>query len=267
MLKAFLLLLIMQNPSPNPNAYNACQNSPQQSQGQIPPFCAKLIVIKDVQGGTASPSDFTLSVTGTSVSQTTFRGSSSGTTVVLAPGSYQINEVSGPPGYIQGHTHHRCDVGTISAGQTIVCRIINIFNPPDTQPPQVLSFTIQPSTVSMSNGNPPGTITITAHLTDQTGVGPTPAQVQSGSGFTGAGIFIQSECDESPGFFQALPLHLVSGTLQDGVWQATFTFPASALNVSHSCNPNILAFEIGGLVQDTLGNQGGMGLQFVVLTS
>ena len=121
----------------------------------------------------------------------------------------------------------------------------------------------------MSSGNPPGTITITAHLTDKTGVGPTPEQVQSGSGFTGAGVFIQDECGGSPGFFQAVPLHLVSGTPQDGVWQATFTFPATALNVDHFCNTN-LAFEIGGLVQDTLGNQAGIqnqvGLQFVILT-
>jgi hypothetical protein len=80
-----------ENPPPNPNAYNACQNSPQQSQGQIPPFCGKLIVTKLVQGGTASPSDFVLSVTGNRVSQTTFKGSSSGTTIVLAPGSYQNN--------------------------------------------------------------------------------------------------------------------------------------------------------------------------------
>src|SRR5690242_10040636 len=47
-----------QNPSST-----ACGQSPQQSQGQIPPFCAKLIVVKLVDnrlGGTAAPSDFTL---------------------------------------------------------------------------------------------------------------------------------------------------------------------------------------------------------------
>ncbi len=33
------------NPSPNPNASIACHNSPEQSQGQIPPFCGQLIEI------------------------------------------------------------------------------------------------------------------------------------------------------------------------------------------------------------------------------
>lgn len=232
------------NPSPNPNGYNACQNYPQQSQGQIPPFCAKLIVIKNVIGGIASPSDFTLSVAGNMQSQTPFQGSSSGTTIILAPGSYQITEVGGPSGYVQVHGRHRCDIGTIAAGQTITCTITNIF-----ASPQVLSFTAVPSVVSLSSG---GTITISAHVTDAAGI-------------QRVGVFIQDECGGSPGFFQALTLPLVSGTPQDGIYQATFTFPSSALNVNHFCDPN-LAFQIGGIAVDTLGNQVGLPLQGVILT-
>jgi hypothetical protein len=58
----------------------------------LPP--AMLIVIKQVQGGTASPSHFTIHVTGDLVdpSQSTFPGSSSGTGVFVHQGSYQVTE-------------------------------------------------------------------------------------------------------------------------------------------------------------------------------
>src|SRR5215208_8084195 len=56
----------------------ACTN-PRNTQEKDPKFCAHLIVIKNVAGGTAQPSDFTISATSTSKdspSPGTFQGSS-----------------------------------------------------------------------------------------------------------------------------------------------------------------------------------------------
>ena len=77
-------------------------------------------------------------------------------------------------------------------------------------------------------------------------------------------VFIQDECGGSPGFFISFELPLVSGTSKDGIYQSTFTFPESALGVNHFCNPN-LAFQIGGVVTDTLGNGKGLPLIGVIL--
>ena len=55
----------------------------------------KLTVIKNVindHGGTAAPSDFTMTVTGTNVSPGSFPGASSGTTVGLDAGVYTVTE-------------------------------------------------------------------------------------------------------------------------------------------------------------------------------
>src|SRR5919112_254268 len=55
-----------------------------------PKFCSYLIVVKNVQGGTATPSQFTIQVAGNNPSPGTFQGSSSGTTVSLGQGSYRV---------------------------------------------------------------------------------------------------------------------------------------------------------------------------------
>lgn len=119
---------------------------------------------------------------------------------------------------------------------------------PDTEAPNVLSFTAEPFRVSFSGG---GTITITAHVTDATGV-------------QRVGVFVQDECGGSPGFFQSFELSRISGTSTGGTYQASFTFPESALNVNHFCNTN-LAFQIGGIVSDILGNGRGLPLTGVIL--
>jgi hypothetical protein len=144
--------------------------------------------------------------------------------------------------------------GSIVAGETTTCTITNSFTPPpDTQPPQVLSFTISPMRVSLSSG---GTITIAVHVTDQTGV-------------ELVGAFIQDQCGVGPGFFQSLQLPLVSGTAQDGVYQATFTFTQSAYDrILPYCSSNgDVYFQSSGIAIDTLGNTRGLPLiEFVTLT-
>jgi hypothetical protein len=66
-----------------------------------------------------------------------------------------------------------------------------------------------------------------------------------------------------PGFFQPLQLPLVSGTAQNGIYQATFTFTQSAYDrilPYYSLNNIDTYFESGGLAIDTLGNLDGLPL-------
>jgi hypothetical protein len=86
----------------------------------------KLTVIKHVvndNGGRADADDFTMSVTGTDVSPTSFAGAESpGTEVGLDAGSYSVNE-SGPGGY-QRSDSGEC-TGSIGIGETKTCTITN----------------------------------------------------------------------------------------------------------------------------------------------
>jgi hypothetical protein len=221
---------------------------------------------------------FAITVSGNNPNPSNFKGTSTQTEVTIGPGNYQISEtadssvntlisqletnlgadISGSQSTFNGACTKQGNdfaTGIIAEGETQICTINNAFRvesvtgpPVDTQPPNVLSFTAEPFRVSFSSG---GTITITAHVTDATGV-------------QRVGVFIQDECGGSPGFFQSFELTRVSGTATDGIYQATFTFPESALNVNHFCNPN-LAFQIGGVVSDTLGNGRGLPLIGVIL--
>ena len=85
----------------------------------------KLIVIKHVvnnNGGVSVASDFTMTVTGSSVSPGSFPGSESGTTVGLNAGSYSVGE-SGPPLYVRSDSAD-CS-GTIGIGQVKTCTVTN----------------------------------------------------------------------------------------------------------------------------------------------
>lgn len=85
----------------------------------------QLTVIKHVindNGGTKSAGDFTMNVTGTNVSKTTFAGSETGVTVTLDQGAYSVDE-SAMTGYAKLLSAD-CS-GTISIGQTKTCTITN----------------------------------------------------------------------------------------------------------------------------------------------
>jgi hypothetical protein len=94
--------------------------------GSLTTQLATLHVIKHVvndNGGSASAADFTMSVTGTSPSPSSFPGAESpGTTVTLGPGSYNVTE-TGPSGYT-GSFSADCS-GTIAAGETKTCTVTN----------------------------------------------------------------------------------------------------------------------------------------------
>jgi hypothetical protein len=86
----------------------------------------KLIVIKHVindNGGTATASAFTMSVTGIAANPASFPGAESpGTNVALNAGSYNVTE-SGPTGYTASSTPS-C-TGSIAVGQTKTCTFTN----------------------------------------------------------------------------------------------------------------------------------------------
>ena len=103
-----------------------------------------LVVVSDVvndEGGTAVPSDWTMTVTGPDRVPASFRGAGSpGTTMPLAPGAYAVS-ASGPVGY---STIAGADcTGMIAAGETKTCTIGNDDEaaPPPSGPCIVLSET------------------------------------------------------------------------------------------------------------------------------
>lgn len=84
-----------------------------------------LTVIKHVandHGGALEASDFTMNVTGTQVSDSSFPGSETGTTVTLDAGAYSVTE-DGPAGYT-GSPDNGCS-GSIGIGQSATCIITN----------------------------------------------------------------------------------------------------------------------------------------------
>jgi hypothetical protein len=89
------------------------------------PTPATLHIIKTVindDGGTAAASDFTINVSGTNVSLSSFAGSEDGVDVTLDAGSYAVTETS-LPGYAQSGSVD-CS-GTIAEGETKTCTITN----------------------------------------------------------------------------------------------------------------------------------------------
>jgi hypothetical protein len=104
------------------------------------PPTGTVTVFKQVVGGTAQPSDFTMRVEGNNPSPSTFQGSSSGTTVTLGQGSYQVTETTVADDYTPSFSSG-CS-GTISAAQTQTCTVTNTFTPPTTTP-TVFCFTVE----------------------------------------------------------------------------------------------------------------------------
>ena len=89
-----------------------------------------LIVIKQVvndNGGTKTPADFTMTITGVTVQgSSTFAGSEAGTNKTVDPGTYDVTE-TGPLGYTA--TFSAGCSGTIAAGQTKTCTVVNDDKP------------------------------------------------------------------------------------------------------------------------------------------
>src|SRR5215216_3555988 len=86
-------------------------------------------------GGDKKPSDFTITVNGNNPTPSSFAGSSSGTTITINEGSYNVKEEEGPyisPDYVPGRytpSYSSKCAGTIQAGETVSCTISNKYNP------------------------------------------------------------------------------------------------------------------------------------------
>jgi hypothetical protein len=90
-------------------------------------FLNVITKVDNNKGGTAKPSDFTISVSGKSPSPKSFSGSSSGTSVTLNAGKYKVT-ASGPTGYTTKYSSG-CS-GTASGGAPIKCTISMSFSTP-----------------------------------------------------------------------------------------------------------------------------------------
>jgi YVTN family beta-propeller protein len=103
-----------------------------------PPIATgKIIVIKRVindGGGTKSPSDFIITINGNNPTPSSFAGSSSGTTITINKGKYNVTEEGSDisndyvPGFYTPNYSSDC-AGTIQGGDTVSCTITNKYNP------------------------------------------------------------------------------------------------------------------------------------------
>lgn len=123
----------------------------------IPFLGCRLTVIKEVQGGTATSSDFDIHIlrSGVDVTGSPFAGSWTGTTFELGEGFYTVTESGGPDGYtpqFSGACDSEGRVG-LTLSSEAVCRITNVFTatstPPDT------STTTPPTGGGGGEDNPP----------------------------------------------------------------------------------------------------------------
>jgi YVTN family beta-propeller protein len=103
-----------------------------------PVTTGKIIVITKVNnegGGDKKPSDFTITINGNDPTPSSFAGSSSGTTITVNEGSYNVKEEEGPyisPDYVPGRytpSYSSECTGTIQADETVTCTISNKYNP------------------------------------------------------------------------------------------------------------------------------------------
>ncbi len=101
-----------------------------------------LIVIKNVVGGAKSPSDFQISVDGTSPSPASFPGNSEGTIVTMQPGGYDVSE--GEDVHYAASYSADCKDGTLAYGDTKTCTITNTRKPSSIEIEKVASPTSVP---------------------------------------------------------------------------------------------------------------------------
>ena len=107
------------------------------SEPSPPVTTANIIVTKKVineGGGDKKPSDFTITVDGNNPTPSSFDGSSSGTTITVDEGSYNVTEEEGQdvsydyvPGKYTPSYSSNC-TGNIQAGDTVRCTITNTYN-------------------------------------------------------------------------------------------------------------------------------------------
>ncbi|MDQ7814672.1 MAG: hypothetical protein RDU25_02640 [Patescibacteria group bacterium] len=188
-----------------------------------------LIVFKYIDsayGGELQPEDFTLAVSGTSPTPSSFSGSSSGTTVVLGAGAYSVTEIADADydaSYGEGCT------GTIAAGETVRCIVTNRYSPSETDAAD-LSVTKSASASSIQTG------TTLDYLVGLTNIGPDPATNAQVSDVLPAGFIYQSSV-ASQGSYDS----------SSGIW----TVGAMAVGATATLSMNVTVTAAAGLYVNT----------------
>src|SRR5215212_5361853 len=222
------------------------------------PQLGTLVVMKQVinkGGGDKKPSDFTITVSGNNPTPSSFTGSSSGTTVQLSPGKYQVTESGSTTNY-NSTLSNGCS-GTIREGETNECTITNTYSvsPP---PPPVTTGKINIITKVNNEGGgdkKPSDFTITV-----SGNNPTPSSFTgSSSGTTvtvneGAynvkeeeGLYISP--DYVPGRYTPSYSSECAGTIQAG--------ETLSCTISNKYNPFIPGILSKLIVTKKVVNEGG----------
>jgi YVTN family beta-propeller protein len=103
-----------------------------------PPVTTGMIIVTkkviNEGGGDKQPSDFTITVEGNNPTPSSFDGSSSGATITINEGSYNVTEEEGPDisyDYVPGRytpSYSSDCAGTIQTGDTVRCTITNKYN-------------------------------------------------------------------------------------------------------------------------------------------
>ena len=119
-----------------------------------------------------------------------------------SPGTYQ--------GYLSATFYDEYYNAITTAHATDSFRV-SAYTPPDTVAPVLSDFDFTPKSVNVNSGAK--AVTVTAHLTDDTGARAPEMRISSDSTTQTTGTDAMT---------------LVSGTTQDGTWQRTVTIPASA---------------------------------------
>jgi hypothetical protein len=128
-------------------------------------------------GGTAQPSDFAITVTGSNVSTPNFSGSATGTSVTLdANQNYSVSE-SSVAGYTQTSMSPECS-GTLAPYESKTCTIINTQD----APPPIDTEEIIPNRRTSSSANPKITIKKTAN----------PLALSAGAGFVSYAYLVEN---------------------------------------------------------------------------
>ena len=163
---------------PRPNSSSPPPEIPSPFPIPLPGLLGTLKVVTKVSGGNKNPSDFTISVSGDSPKPALFAGSSSGTTVTLKPGTYNVS-ASSVSGYTT--TYSSGCSGSISGGQTIKCTATNKY----TSIPGSTTFLSVITNVDNTNGGTkkPSDFTITV-----SGNSPSPSTFFGSSSGTSVGL-------------------------------------------------------------------------------
>ena len=90
-----------------------------------------IVLVDNGHGGTATSSDFTVTVHATHASKTTFPGDPAGTLVTIDPNTNFVVNVSHLPHYDQGISGNCHDSSGIPAGNSVTCTITETYRMPD----------------------------------------------------------------------------------------------------------------------------------------